>query len=90
VHRSGVGLVEDGADWGGPVRLRGVGQLGQQGAQVMAAATLPGRAGQRRADGPTSPWWASAVISWTPESPRATQAAPKGQPAGAVFGRGDL
>jgi hypothetical protein len=35
VHGGGVGLVEDGADLGGHVRLGGFGHLGQQISQVM-------------------------------------------------------
>jgi hypothetical protein len=73
VYRIGVGLVEDGADLGCDVGWGGFGDLGQQGAQVVAAAALQAAPGNTEAIAATSPGWASAVTSCTPDRPRATR-----------------
>ena len=87
-HRGGVGLVEDGAHHGGDPRLRRLGHLGEQVAQVVGAAALPGRAGQGGADRVDQ-----AAVGVGDDQPHPGQAAggqraQERQPAGAVLLRG--
>ena len=86
----GVGLVEDGAHHGGDPRLRRLGHLGQQVAQVVGAAALPRRAGQGGADRVDQA--AVGVGDDQPHPGQATggQGAQERQPAGAVLLEDDV
>jgi hypothetical protein len=86
----GVGLVKDGADLGGHVRLRRLGHLGQQVAQVVPATALPGRAGQRRRDRGHESGLGVGDDQLHPGQTAGDQPAQKRQPARAVLGRGDV
>ena len=86
----GVGLVEDGPDQGGHPRLGTLGHLGQQIAQVVGAAALPGGAGKRGADRAHQ-----AAVGVGDDQPDARQASggqrpQECQPAGAVLVAGDV
>ena len=58
--------------WVATMRLGRLGHPGEQVAQVVGTAALPGRPGQRGADRGDQPGWASEMTSCTPDRPRAT------------------